>query len=138
MSRPRLRQCVKRAFPQLKGVEVHVFGSFANGLSTWTSDVDLVVTGMLQPERSTGGEPQAQLYIQGGIDGNKRSRCRGAFGTQRKTCFEAWLVAKNERSGDSLMSFGSLMLVCFPEVFGLVCQLDDAFCRRPHVLLQKT
>ncbi|MEW5307286.1 MAG: hypothetical protein WDW36_009693 [Sanguina aurantia] len=50
-----LRLCVRRAFPQLKGVEVHVFGSFANGLSTWTSDVDLVVTGMLQPERSTGG-----------------------------------------------------------------------------------
>ena len=37
-------------------VDVEVFGSFANNLSTWNSDVDLVVTGLLEPDRVTGGE----------------------------------------------------------------------------------
>lgn len=40
----------------VKGVSVEVFGSFANGLSTWNSDVDIVVTGLLEPDRSTGGK----------------------------------------------------------------------------------
>lgn len=33
-----------------------MFGSFANGLSTWNSDLDLVVTGIYEPDRMTGGE----------------------------------------------------------------------------------
>ncbi len=32
-----------------------MFGSFANGLSTWNSDLDLVVTGVFEPDRLTGG-----------------------------------------------------------------------------------
>ena len=31
-----------------------VLGSFASGLSTWHSDVDLVVTGLFEPDRTTG------------------------------------------------------------------------------------
>ncbi len=35
---------------------LQVFGSFANGLSTWNSDLDLVVTGVMEPDRVTGCE----------------------------------------------------------------------------------
>eukprot|EP00798_Chlamydomonas_sp_ICE-L_P005147 gene5147-34957_t len=50
-----IRQGTKKAFPDMHKVRVQVFGSFANGLSTWNSDVDLVVTGMMEPDRLTGG-----------------------------------------------------------------------------------
>lgn len=36
--------------------QVEVFGSFASGLSTWSSDVDLVVTGIMEQSKQTGGE----------------------------------------------------------------------------------
>ena len=51
----RIRLCANKAFPDLRGkFKVEVFGSFANGLSTWHSDVDLVVTGLFEPDRTTG------------------------------------------------------------------------------------
>eukprot|EP00195_Chlamydomonas_chlamydogama_P017015 CAMPEP_0202894832 /NCGR_PEP_ID=MMETSP1392-20130828/4140_1 /ASSEMBLY_ACC=CAM_ASM_000868 /TAXON_ID=225041 /ORGANISM="Chlamydomonas chlamydogama, Strain SAG 11-48b" /LENGTH=516 /DNA_ID=CAMNT_0049579635 /DNA_START=427 /DNA_END=1974 /DNA_ORIENTATION=- len=51
-----IRQCTFKAFPDMRqSLKVEVFGSFANGLSTWNSDVDLVVTGLLEPDRVTGG-----------------------------------------------------------------------------------
>ena len=51
----RIRQSTNKAFPDLRGkFKVEVFGSFANGLSTWHSDVDLVVTGLFEPDRTTG------------------------------------------------------------------------------------
>ena len=52
----RIRACTNTAFPDMRGkIKVEVFGSFANGLSTWHSDVDLVVTGLFEPDRATGG-----------------------------------------------------------------------------------
>lgn len=42
-----------RAFPESR-VKVELFGSFATGMSAWHSDVDLVITGLMEPERSTG------------------------------------------------------------------------------------
>ncbi len=50
-----MRACTRKAFPDARKVQVEVFGSFANGLSTWSSDVDLVVTGLVEPDRVTGG-----------------------------------------------------------------------------------
>jgi hypothetical protein len=35
----------KRSFEDVSNIRVQPFGSFVNGLSTWNSDVDLVVTG---------------------------------------------------------------------------------------------
>ena len=50
-----VRHCTGKAFPDLRGkAKVEIFGSFANGLSTWHSDVDLVVTGLFEPDRLTG------------------------------------------------------------------------------------
>eukprot|EP00775_Hariotina_reticulata_P011452 gene11452-11598_t len=55
----RIIQCVavatRRAFETHQHVKVQPFGSFVNGLSTWNSDVDLVVTGLVKPSRITGG-----------------------------------------------------------------------------------
>lgn len=50
-----IRTTTKKVFADIKRVDVEIFGSFANGLSTWSSDVDLVVTGIMEPDRSTGG-----------------------------------------------------------------------------------
>eukprot|EP00198_Chlamydomonas_reinhardtii_P004174 XP_001693510.1 poly(a) polymerase [Chlamydomonas reinhardtii] len=50
-----VRGGVRRVWPGARGVELQVFGSFANGLSTWNSDLDLVVTGIYEPDRMTGG-----------------------------------------------------------------------------------
>lgn len=36
-------------------MNAELFGSFASGLSTWASDVDMVVTGLAVPDRVTGG-----------------------------------------------------------------------------------
>jgi non-canonical poly(A) RNA polymerase PAPD5/7 len=36
-------------------VRVAPFGSFVSGLGTWDSDIDLVITGLLEPDRVTGG-----------------------------------------------------------------------------------
>eukprot|EP00878_Enallax_costatus_P008207 GHUV01008580.1.p1 GENE.GHUV01008580.1~~GHUV01008580.1.p1 ORF type:complete len:544 (+),score=136.06 GHUV01008580.1:826-2457(+) len=55
----RIIQCVasatKQSFAGNPNVRVQPFGSFVNGLSTWNSDVDLVVTGLAKPSRITGG-----------------------------------------------------------------------------------
>ncbi|WIA23026.1 hypothetical protein OEZ86_009941 [Tetradesmus obliquus] len=55
----RVIQCVaaatKRSFEDVSHIRVQPFGSFVNGLSTWNSDVDLVVTGLAKPSRITGG-----------------------------------------------------------------------------------
>ncbi|KIY94997.1 poly(a) polymerase [Monoraphidium neglectum] len=40
-------------------VKVQPFGSFVSGLSTWNSDVDIVVSGLVTPSRLTGGFGQA-------------------------------------------------------------------------------
>lgn len=48
----------KRSFEGTSGIRVQPFGSFVNGLSTWNSDVDLVVTGLAKPSRITGGFSQ--------------------------------------------------------------------------------
>ncbi|KAF5839343.1 hypothetical protein DUNSADRAFT_1027 [Dunaliella salina] len=49
-----VRSCASRAFADVRDVDVEVFGSFANGLSTWSSDVDVCVTGLMAPDRVTG------------------------------------------------------------------------------------
>ncbi|KAG1665929.1 hypothetical protein FOA52_004518 [Chlamydomonas sp. UWO 241] len=50
-----IRQCARKALPDYHDViSVQVYGSHASGLSTWQSDVDIVITGMFEPERSTG------------------------------------------------------------------------------------
>jgi len=49
-----VRSCANRAFADVRDVDVEVFGSFANGLSTWSSDVDVCVTGLMAPDRITG------------------------------------------------------------------------------------
>jgi hypothetical protein len=51
-----IRVAVRKAFPEGRGrVAVRVFGSFASGMGTWDSDVDLVVTGLFAPDAHTGG-----------------------------------------------------------------------------------
>ncbi|KAJ9507932.1 hypothetical protein QJQ45_021174 [Haematococcus lacustris] len=50
-----IRQVAKKALPDYKRMEVQVFGSFASGLNTWSSDVDMVVTGIMRPDKATGG-----------------------------------------------------------------------------------
>ncbi|GBF99928.1 poly(a) polymerase [Raphidocelis subcapitata] len=45
--------------PQGARVKVHPFGSFVSGLSTWNSDVDIVISGLVTPSRLTGGFAQA-------------------------------------------------------------------------------
>uniref|UniRef100_A0A7R9V042 Poly(A) RNA polymerase mitochondrial-like central palm domain-containing protein n=1 Tax=Chlamydomonas euryale TaxID=1486919 RepID=A0A7R9V042_9CHLO len=43
------------AFPESQSrLDVRLFGSFANGLATWDSDVDLVITGIHAPSQRTG------------------------------------------------------------------------------------
>ncbi|KXZ42112.1 hypothetical protein GPECTOR_202g374 [Gonium pectorale] len=59
-----LRASVRRVWPNTRSVELQVFGSFANGLSTWNSDLDLVVTGIFEPDRLSGGyEPADRAKI---------------------------------------------------------------------------
>ncbi|EFJ50275.1 hypothetical protein VOLCADRAFT_104084 [Volvox carteri f. nagariensis] len=50
-----IRAGVRKVWPNSRQVELQVFGSFANGLSTWSSDLDLVVTGVMEPDRVSGG-----------------------------------------------------------------------------------
>ena len=40
-----------------------MFGSFANGLSTWNSDLDLVVTGVMEPDRISGGTTGYEVLL---------------------------------------------------------------------------
>ncbi len=49
-----IRGGVRKVWPNTRQVDVQVFGSFANGLSTWNSDLDLVVTGVMEPDRVSG------------------------------------------------------------------------------------
>ncbi len=49
-----IRACTRKAFDGSRSVTVEPFGSFVSGLSTWASDVDLVVTGLAEPSRITG------------------------------------------------------------------------------------
>ncbi|GFR47440.1 hypothetical protein Agub_g9163 [Astrephomene gubernaculifera] len=59
-----IRAGVRKVWPGARRVELQVFGSFANGLSTWGSDVDLVVTGISEPDKVTGGyEPNDRARI---------------------------------------------------------------------------
>jgi hypothetical protein len=51
-----VRACANRAFADSRDMDVEVFGSFANGLSTWSSDVDVCVTGLMTPDKVTGCE----------------------------------------------------------------------------------
>lgn len=50
-----IRVSIRKVWPNTRQVELQVFGSFANGLSTWASDLDLVITGVVEPDRLTGG-----------------------------------------------------------------------------------
>ncbi|GFH14814.1 poly(A) polymerase [Haematococcus lacustris] len=43
-------------------MEVQVFGSFASGLNTWSSDVDMVVTGIMKPDKATGA-PEKSGFV---------------------------------------------------------------------------
>lgn len=57
-------------WPNVRHVELQVFGSFANGLSTWCSDLDLVVAGVMEPDRVSGGEradPVFLLHVRPGL-----------------------------------------------------------------------
>jgi DNA polymerase sigma len=47
-----VRACARKAFENSKRATVQPFGSLVSGLSTWASDVDLVVTGLV---RERGG-----------------------------------------------------------------------------------
>ncbi|GLI65792.1 hypothetical protein VaNZ11_009411 [Volvox africanus] len=59
-----IRAGVRKVWPNARHVELQVFGSFANGLSTWNSDLDLVVTGVMEPDRVSGGyEPGDRAKI---------------------------------------------------------------------------
>ncbi|GIL79163.1 hypothetical protein Vretimale_16704 [Volvox reticuliferus] len=59
-----IRAGVRKVWPNARQVELQVFGSFANGLSTWNSDLDLVVTGIMEPDRVSGGyEPADRAKI---------------------------------------------------------------------------
>lgn len=49
-----VQTCVLKAFDE-KDVEVQAFGSFVNGLSLWDSDIDVVTTGVMFPDKLTGG-----------------------------------------------------------------------------------
>lgn len=52
----RVRQAVAGAFTEGKrNVRTEVFGSYVNGLATWQSDIDLVVTGLHKPHPVKGG-----------------------------------------------------------------------------------
>jgi predicted nucleotidyltransferase len=53
----------RRAFETHQHVKVQPFGSLVNGLSTWNSDVDLVVTGLVKPSRITGGFSQKDKRV---------------------------------------------------------------------------
>jgi non-canonical poly(A) RNA polymerase PAPD5/7 len=62
-----VRGCVKKAFlSSSRRVEVEAFGSFVNNLSTWNSDVDLVVTGVMEPDRYTGGFGRVERRVVAG------------------------------------------------------------------------
>lgn len=52
--------CVKKIYAARKRVKAQVFGSFVNGLSTWNSDVDIVITGVMEPDRISGGYDQSE------------------------------------------------------------------------------
>jgi len=57
-----VRACANRAFADSRDMDVEVFGSFANGLSTWSSDVDVCVTGLMTPDKVTGCECEC-VYV---------------------------------------------------------------------------
>lgn len=62
----RIRGGTRKAFADTgRKVDVEVFGSFANGLSTWNSDVDLVITGLMEPDKSTGGRHVHGMTLHG-------------------------------------------------------------------------
>lgn len=50
-----IKNCTKKAFELSKRVEVQTFGSFATNLACWNSDIDIVITGLLEPDRISGG-----------------------------------------------------------------------------------
>jgi hypothetical protein len=57
-----VRLCARRAcaeFAEAGEFRVQPFGSFVSGLSTWDSDVDIVITGLVDPSPITGGFTQA-------------------------------------------------------------------------------
>ncbi|KAI8469643.1 MAG: hypothetical protein J3K34DRAFT_522009 [Monoraphidium minutum] len=59
-----VRACTQRGLdgvplPEGARVKVQPFGSFVSGLSTWNSDVDIVISGLVTPSRLTGGFGQA-------------------------------------------------------------------------------
>ncbi|KAG2500643.1 hypothetical protein HYH03_001410 [Edaphochlamys debaryana] len=59
-----LKGAIRKVWPNARAVELQVFGSFANGLSTWQSDLDLVITGVMEPDRVSGGyEPADRARI---------------------------------------------------------------------------
>lgn len=76
---------------------MEVFGSFANGLSTWSSDLDLVVTGIMEPEKHTGGE-----RLHGGLAWClrpcRRTACMHVHGQGAQWGMEWGLVAKLGRT----------------------------------------
>jgi DNA polymerase sigma len=63
-----VRGCVKKAFiTNGRRVEVEPFGSFVNNLSTWNSDVDLVVTGVMEPDRWVATAQEARRATGSGL-----------------------------------------------------------------------
>lgn len=44
-------------------MELHPFGSYANGLAASTSDLDLVLTGLLKPDTPEGFFGHKQLLV---------------------------------------------------------------------------
>eukprot|EP00798_Chlamydomonas_sp_ICE-L_P012660 gene12663-15893_t len=52
----RVRECTLKAFADVdninvRNIKVEPFGSYVNGMSTWNSDVDIVITGFAKEQR---------------------------------------------------------------------------------------
>lgn len=93
-----VRACAARAFSDVRDLDVEVFGSFANGLSTWSSDVDVCVTGLMEPDRTTGGEYVCtRVFVCGAL------ACRGRMaGTGGYTTWPRGVQVLGSPAGEGL------------------------------------
>lgn len=83
----------RRSFDDTSGIRLQPFGSFVNGLSTWNSDIDLVVTGIVQPSSLTGGfEPGDKRLVSTALE-----RIAGQLRRYRKIPIKKMIIIRTAR-----------------------------------------